>query len=199
MLFNLFHYFFQTIVYIHNVECFLFDIRNSMAYTSINSLRDCIIASNAGVHMISMNKGFHITPITFKEFWLYELEPYIVCIEQNSVKYIQKVIYFNWTHVVCLSQYAYKIYKEILYRFSSSSFTQICAFSKFNKWKCLIFLFFYPKMYILDIQQMKIFDFSQSRNDFYQTVPYWLPEYDSVYKLTRSFLSHLRQGMCDLF
>jgi len=41
-------------------------------------------------------------------------------------------------------------------------------------------------MYILEIQQMKIFDFSQTRNDFYQTVLNWLPEYDYVYKLTRS-------------
>jgi len=44
------------------------------------------------------------------------------------------------------------------------------------------FLFFYLKMYIIEIQQIKIFDFSQSLNDFIQTVPFWLPEYDGVYK-----------------
>jgi len=38
-------------------------------------------------------------------------------------------------------------------------------------------------MCILKIQQMKIFDFSQSRNDFYQTTPCWLPEYDCVYNV----------------
>jgi len=66
-----------------------------MAYTSINSLSGYIIAPHAGVYMISMNRCFYITSFTFKEFLLYELEPYIVRIEQNSVKYIQKVIYFN--------------------------------------------------------------------------------------------------------
>jgi len=75
-----------------------------MAYTSINSLSGCIIAPHAGVNMISMNICFNITSITFKKFWLYELDPYIVCIEKNSVKYIQKVIYFYWMHIVYLSQ-----------------------------------------------------------------------------------------------
>jgi len=41
-------------------------------------------------------------------------------------------------------------HKEILYSFSSSSFTKMC---------------------ILEIKQMKIFDFSQSWNDFYQNFP----------------------------
>jgi len=57
-----------------------------------------------------------------------------------------------------------------------------------NLW---FFLFFYPKMCILKIQQIEIFDFSQSRNVFFQTVPYWLLEYDCVYKKW-SFLSHLQ-------
>jgi len=51
--------------------------------------------------------------------------------------------------------------------------------------------FFYPKMCILEIQQMKIFDFFQSRNDFYQTVPsfidlmvsYWLHLHQIFFKI----------------
>jgi len=46
-------------------------------------------------------------------------------------------------------------------------------------------------MYIIEIQQIKIFDFSQSLNDFIQTVPFWLPEYDGVYKKW-SFFSDLQ-------
>jgi len=46
-------------------------------------------------------------------------------------------------------------------------------------------------MCIHEFQQMKIFDFSQSRNDFFQTVPYWLPEYLVCIKKL-PFLSHLQ-------
>jgi len=156
--------------------------------------------------MISMNRCFYITSFTFKEFWLYELEPYIVCIEQNSVKYIQKVIYFNWMHVVYLSQQSRLTLLNMLTRFIRK-FLQVFIFFFYPK-ICILeiqqmknlwfFLFFYPKMCILEIQQMKIFVFSQTRNDFFQTVPYWLPEYDGVSKKW-PFLSHLQQSMCDLF
>jgi len=46
---------------------------------------------------------FYINSITFKEFWLYELESHIVCIERRSVKYVQKITFFNWMHGVYLS------------------------------------------------------------------------------------------------
>jgi len=46
--------------------------------------------------------------------------------------------------------------------------------------KSLIFRLLLPC--ILEIQQMKIFVFSQTRNDFFLTVPYWLPDYDGVSK-----------------
>jgi len=104
---------------------------------------------STGVHMISMNRCFYITSFTFKELWLYELKPYIVCIEQNSVKYIQKVIYFNWMHVVYLSQQYRLTLLNMLTRFIRK-FIQVFIF------------FFYPKICILEIVQMKIFDFSTS-------------------------------------
>jgi len=62
-----------------------------MAYTGTNSLGGCIIAPHVGVYMISMTRCFYITFITFKEFWLYELGPYKVCIEQNFVKYVVRI------------------------------------------------------------------------------------------------------------
>jgi len=137
-----------------------------MACTSSNSLSGCIIAPHAGVHKISMNRCFHITFITFKEFLLYELEPYIDCIEQKSVKYFQKIIYFNWMHDVYLSQQSRLTLLNMLIQFIKKLYihfylllpkdghsrnstnenlwfflfsTQRCAFSKFNKWKSLIF------------------------------------------------------------
>jgi len=62
--------------------------------TCIDSLGGCIIAPHAGIYIISMNRCFHIIFITLNEFWLYELETYIGCIEQHSVQFGQKTSYF---------------------------------------------------------------------------------------------------------
>jgi len=121
-----------------------------MAFTSINSLGGCIIAPHAGVHMISINRYFHITSTTFIEFWLYELEPYIVRIEHISVKCVQKIIYFNRMHVVYLSQQSRLTLVNMVTQFIRKFYigfhlTQRCAVSKFNKWKSFIFPLLLPK------------------------------------------------------
>jgi len=56
--------------------------------------------------------------------------------------------------------------------------------------------FFYPKMCILEIQQMNIFEMSKW---FLPNCPLLATWVYCVYKLTRSFLFHLQQSMCDLF
>jgi len=57
--------------------------------------------------------------------------------------------------------------------------------------KNLLFFLSFPK----DVHSRN----STNENLLFKAVPYWLPEYDCMYKLTRSFLSHLQQSMCDLF
>jgi len=89
---------------------------------------------HTGVYMISMNRCLHIISTTFTKFWLYELETYIVCIEQNSVKFIQEIFYFNWMHDIFLNTLT-----QFIKKFYICFNLFLLPFSKLNKQKSLIF------------------------------------------------------------